>query len=92
MRNVLAVDEDIVLCRLKVLATLAAPLLCTLFVSIGCAIYQGLRRDDQPDLRKLDLTLAYSTVSFALSLLLVFKTNTSYARFWEGAVSCALVH
>ena len=70
---------------LKVLAALVLPLCLVLGVAVGCALYQGLRAEEQPDLRELDLQFAYSLVSFALSLLLVFKTNTSYARFWEGA-------
>jgi len=31
-----------------------------------------------------DLTLVYTLIGFALSLLLVFRTNTGYDRWWEG--------
>lgn len=64
--------------------TLLTPLLVAAFVSACCGVYEGLRPGHFPTLDDLDLTLPYSTVSFALSLLLVFKTNSSYARFWEG--------
>jgi putative membrane protein len=31
-----------------------------------------------------DLSLIYSLLGFVLSLLLVFRTNTAYDRWWEG--------
>ena len=31
-----------------------------------------------------DITVVYSIVGFVLSLLLVFRTNTAYDRWWEG--------
>jgi putative membrane protein len=31
-----------------------------------------------------DLTRVYALIGFALSLLLVFRTNTGYDRWWEG--------
>jgi Bestrophin, RFP-TM, chloride channel len=70
---------------LKVLVTLAVPLVMVELCAIALGIYQSQRKDSYADLRDLDLTLAYSTVSFALALLLVFKTNTAHARWWEGA-------
>ena len=75
---------------LTVCLTLLTPLLVAAFTSACCGLYEGLRPEGSPTLDDLDLTLAYSTVSFALSLLLVFKTNSSYARFWEGVLSCSL--
>lgn len=60
------------------------PLAWVTLVSVGCAIYQGVRKEGQPTLDNLNLIFSYSLVGFALSLLLVFQTNTSYARFWEG--------
>ena len=42
-----------------------------------------------PALADLDLTFAYSLCGFALLLLLVFRVNTSYARYWEGALACS---
>jgi hypothetical protein len=65
-------------------ASLAVPLFLTTSVSAGCAIYEWFKPAHYKSLDNLHLTFAYSTVSFALSLLLVFKTNTCYARFWEG--------
>jgi Bestrophin, RFP-TM, chloride channel len=67
-------------------------LLVTIGVALACAIYNAVS-EGGPSLQKTDLKLAYDLVSFALALLLVFKTNTCYARFWEGApsVSCACV-
>lgn len=73
------------------LLTVALPLATTVLSAVCCATYQGLRADHYPSLDDLDLTFSYSTISFALSLLLVFKTNTSYSRFWEGAcIACRL--
>lgn len=31
-----------------------------------------------------NLSLMYNLLSFVLSLLLVFRTNTAYDRWWEG--------
>jgi ion channel-forming bestrophin family protein len=69
---------------LKVCAALVAPLTVVTVVGIGCAVYEGTRPAGFPALAQLQLSFAYSLIGFALSLLLVFKTNTSYARFWEG--------
>lgn len=72
------------------------PLLLTLAVAIGCGVYERVRvkhRPSHPPLAALNLSFAYSAIGFALALLLVFKTNTGYARYWEGACvrhqSCA---
>lgn len=73
------------LCRREVLRIIAVPLLLVTSVSVGCAIYEGLRPDSWRSLTDLSASFGYSLVSFALALLLVFKTNTSYARYWEGA-------
>jgi hypothetical protein len=69
---------------LKVIASLSVPLMLVTSIAVGCAVYEGLRPAHYRSLANLHLTFEYSLVSFALSLLLVFKTNTSYARFWEG--------
>ena len=38
-----------------------------------------------PEIDNLDKLIAvYSLVGFAISLLLVFRTNTAYDRWWEG--------
>ena len=61
------------------------PISVVLVVTAGCAIYEELIRDSSwPSLVDLEANFAYSLCSFALSLLLIFKTNTSYARFWEA--------
>ena len=31
-----------------------------------------------------ELTTVYSLIGFVISLLLVFRTNTAYDRWWEG--------
>lgn len=71
----------------KVLLAILPAMLTVTLSTVACAAYEGLRPAGQgwPTLQETDLTLPYATVSFALSLLLVFKTNTCYARFWEGA-------
>ena len=68
----------------KVTMAIAPALITTLVVAIVCALYQQFRKPDMPNLNATDLMLPYSMVSFALALLLVFKTNTAYARFWEA--------
>lgn len=40
-----------------------------------------MQRDTWPNADNLTLDFVFNTVSFALSLLLVFKTNSSYSRF-----------
>lgn len=79
-------------CRVKLAITLAIPMLWVLLVACVCALYEELLRgEDDPTLDDLNLTFSYSLVGFALSLLLIFKTNTSFARFWEGVFSWAVV-
>jgi predicted membrane chloride channel (bestrophin family) len=87
LRRCIDSTELLSLCRAKVLVALAVPLLLVLFIAIGCGAYEHVRTHDhpaRPALADLDLTFAYSLCGFALSLLLVFKTNTAYARYWEG--------
>lgn len=43
-----------------------------------------MQKDSWPDAKHLNATFIYSTVSFALALLLVFKTNSSFARYFEA--------
>ena len=50
---------------------------CTLWSAVVVAIERYVRPVGIP-------TSVHSLVSFALSLLLVFRTNASYDRFWEG--------
>ena len=64
-----------------------------LFVTAACAIYEELiRKSRWYSLSDLDANFAYSLCSFALSLLLIFKTNTSYARFWEARTQWGAVY
>ena len=61
--------------------------MAVLVVSVLCAIYEEVIRASYPSLlslHDLDAGFSYNLSSFALSLLLIFKTNTSYARFWEA--------
>jgi predicted membrane chloride channel (bestrophin family) len=69
----------------RVCVSLALPLLTCMAVAVLCALYEGLRPSRYRSLKDLELAFEYSLISLPLSLLLVFKTNTSYARFWEGA-------
>ena len=75
------------MCRLKVVYELCFPIVAVLAVSAACSVYEDAVRASRPSwpsLHDLDASLSYSLSSFALSLLLIFKTNTSYARFWEA--------
>ena len=74
------------------LAAQAYPLACVLLITAGCAIYEHvIRRSDWPSLDNLEAAFAYNLCSFALSLLLIFKTNSSYSRFWEARCAWGLV-
>jgi Bestrophin, RFP-TM, chloride channel len=70
---------------LKVFVAVLYPVATVVLVALGCGLYESLKRSESPSLTNLNLTLPYSLCSFALALLLVFKTNESYARWWEGA-------
>jgi predicted membrane chloride channel (bestrophin family) len=66
-----------------------------LLVVIACHVYEEGIRSLHPSwksLHDLDAGFAYSLTSFALSLLLIFKTNTSYARFWEARTAWSGVY
>ena len=58
---------------------------------IAIAIYGGLIAYLELDFFQLDkesvaknITVVHSLLGFVLSLLLVFRTNTAYDRWWEG--------
>jgi putative membrane protein len=54
---------------------------------IGVAIYTGIISYIENDLLKVQFkntTAIHSLVGFVLSLLLVFRTNTAYERWWTG--------
>lgn len=74
------------------LAAQAYPLATVIVITAGCAVYEkAIRRSDWPSLDNLEAAFAYSLCSFALSLLLIFKTNSSYSRFWEARIAWGLV-
>lgn len=74
------------------IAAQAYPLASVIVITVACAIYeQVIRRPDWPSLDDLEATFAYTLCTSALSLLLVFKTNSSYSRFWEARIAWGLV-
>lgn len=80
------------ICRLRVLAAQAYPLASVILITAACAVYEkAIRKSDWPSLDNLQASAAYSLCSFALSLLLIFKTNSSYSRFWEARIAWGLV-
>ena len=54
-----------------------------LFMIWGAVIVYFYEAGILPKERKIDMVI-YNVVGLALGLLLVFRTNTSYDRFWEG--------
>jgi ion channel-forming bestrophin family protein len=54
---------------------------------VGIAVYTGLVAFIENDVLHLQFkntTVVHSLVGFVLSMLLVFRTNTAYDRWWEG--------
>ena len=75
-------------CSGKMLAAIALPLTWVTCIAVCCGVWENMRQHrvpNMPAIADLDLTFEYTAIGFALSLLLVFKTHTAYARFWEGA-------
>ena len=75
------------MCRFRVVKGLLVPLAIVLLVCAGCAVYEEVVRKERPSwgsLHDLEANFAYSLCSFALSLLLIFKTNSSYGRCESG--------
>jgi predicted membrane chloride channel (bestrophin family) len=63
---------------------LLVPLAFVFASCAACAVYEEVIRKEVPSLgslKTLDASYAYNMVSFALSLLLIFKTNSSYGRY-----------
>jgi len=57
---------------------------CVLWAAVVTIVYESAIGDD-PEAKPAIWTMAIHTVlGTALGLLLVFRTNTSYDRFWEG--------
>jgi Bestrophin, RFP-TM, chloride channel len=75
--------------RLRALLTLKVPLLLVLGMSVACGLYEKYRAPEMSTLQDLDLSFAYNVCNFALALLLVFKTNSCYGRYWEGVLLLA---
>ena len=63
---------------------LLVPLATVLLACAGCAVYEEVIRKEKSSwgsLHNLEANFAYSLCSFALALLLIFKTNSSYGRY-----------
>ncbi len=61
------------------------------FLLVGLGIYTGVLAYIELDYMHLreshplkNITLMHSLLGFAISMLLVFRTNTAYERWWEG--------
>jgi putative membrane protein len=56
-----------------------------IYIAILTAIITSLELHFFPSSSVLkNLTAVYSLLGFVISLLLVFRTNTAYDRWWEG--------
>ena len=61
------------------------PMLCALAVYSGIIAYIEIEiLDLSKDSYAKNITLIHSLLSLVLSMLLVFRTNTAYDRWWEG--------
>ena len=68
-------------CSLQVLAWYWPPVLFVIFVGIAVGLYHTyLQPLGAPDITGGDYTQPFTLTSFALALLLVFRTNSSYDR------------
>lgn len=55
------------------------------YISILATLITYIEITYFPDIKALaNLNIVYSLVGFVISLLLVFRTNTAYDRWWEG--------
>ncbi|CAL5219186.1 g972 [Coccomyxa viridis] len=70
---------------LQVLAWYWPPVLFVIFVGVLVGLYHTyLQPLGAPDITRDDYTQPFTLTSFALALLLVFRTNSSYDRWWEA--------
>eukprot|EP00891_Asterochloris_glomerata_P000068 jgi/Astpho2/68/Aster-04543 len=78
-RHLLSMPES------RIVSSLGSPIAAVLLLSIGVASYETLRISfpELPDV-SLSAKEPFTLTSFALSLLLVFRTNASYGRWLEG--------
>lgn len=61
------------------------PMLCALAIYSGIIAYLEIEVFDlSKDSYAKNITLIHSLLSLVLSMLLVFRTNTAYDRWWEG--------
>jgi ion channel-forming bestrophin family protein len=61
------------------------PMLCALAIYSGIIAYIEIEiLDLSKDSYAKNITLVHSLLSLVLSMLLVFRTNTAYDRWWEG--------
>ena len=71
----------VVCCSLQVLAWYWPPVLFVIFVGVIVGLYHTyLQPLGAPDITRDDYTQPFTLTSFALALLLVFRTNSSYDR------------
>ncbi|KAG2436782.1 hypothetical protein HXX76_006306 [Chlamydomonas incerta] len=61
-------------------------LLLVFLVSIGVGLVHTFVPGHDSILAGTHLTTPFTMITFALSLLLVFRTNSSYGRWWEGRI------
>lgn len=74
----------------KIVRALIAPVLVVALVSALVGLYETLLGDERlpshwPHVT-LELGQGFQFTAFALSLLLVFRTNSAYGRWWEVRV------
>lgn len=69
----------------RILAWYWPPLACELAASVAVCGYEALaRQHGWPSLAARDLIAPLSLTSFLLGLLIVFRTNEAYGRWWEA--------
>ncbi|EFJ42233.1 hypothetical protein VOLCADRAFT_97657 [Volvox carteri f. nagariensis] len=56
------------------------------FWQLALVVVISVVRDRDQALSSSRLSTPFTMITFALSLLLVFKTNSSYSRWWEGRI------
>ncbi|GLC46179.1 hypothetical protein PLESTB_001198100 [Pleodorina starrii] len=76
--------EPTVFCRVAV--GFIWQLLAVAVVAVAVGLTHTLMRGRDSFLSSERLVAPFSMITFALSLLLVFKTNSSYSRWWEGRI------
>lgn len=60
----------------------------SILVSTAVCLYSDLAPSSWPDISSSGYIDIFNLASFALALLLVFRTNSSYARWWEARTVC----